>query len=255
MNEMPSGSADRMIHLLKLVTAGPDHFSLGHLAERARLPASTVHRLLQVLLRSGLVERGPAQSYRIGRELYRISSQLVSRFDLGRCARPLLERLVTEWQQTTVLCAYSPVARHAVVVDLVVSPQGPRFSIGKGDAIELPWGCFGRSILAFLAPGEIEAILRDVKAGPVCGLPVPLRHDMEQQLTAIRAGGVARCFDPRLDLAGVAAPIFGADRAILGCVGVAMSSGRGRQHAPDDLALAVRDAARELSSAAAVATG
>ena len=71
----------------------------------------------------------------------------------------------------------------------------------------------------------------------------------------IRAGGVARCFDLRFDLAGVASPIFGADREVLGCIGVAMSSGRYRQQAPDDLVLAVRDAARELSSAAAVATG
>ena len=108
MNEMPSGSAERMIHLLKLIAGGPDHFSLGHLVERARLPASTVHRLLQVLLRSGLVERGPAQSYRIGRELCRMSSQLLSRFDLARCAHRLLERVVMEGQETTVL---SPAAR------------------------------------------------------------------------------------------------------------------------------------------------
>jgi len=254
MNEVRSGSADRTIHLLKLLAAGPDHFSLGHLAERAGLPASTVHRLLRVLLRSGLVERGPAQSYRIGRELYRMSSQLVARFDLTRCAHPLLERLATEWQETTVLCAYSPVARRAVVVDVVVSSRPLPFSFEKGCAIDLPWGCFGRSILAFLAPGEIEAILRDTEAESISGRSLPSRHEMERELAAIRTAGFASGFGPGLDLAGVAAPIFGADREILGCVGVTMPSSPYRPQAQHDLALAVRDAARELSSAAALST-
>ena len=255
MADLPRGSADRLIHLLKLIAAGPYHFSLGDLAARAQLPASTVHRLLQVLLRAGLTERGPGQSYRVGRELYRIASQLVARFDLTRSAHPLLEQLVSEWHETAVLCAYSPAARRAVIADVVMTPHPLRFSVEKGNAIELPWGSIGRAILAFLTPGEIEAVLRDAKVGPISGRSRPPRDEMEGELAAIRKDGFARYFNPGFDLAGIAAPVFGSGHEILGCIGVTMPSRRYRQHAQDQLALAVRDAARELSSLAVVSHG
>ena len=208
--EAPRGSADRLVHLLKLVAGGPSHFSLGDLAQRARLPASTVHRLLQVLLRSGLVERGPGQSYRPGRELHRLASQLVSRFDLGRSARPFLGE------------------------------------------VGLPWGSLGRAILAHLPAGEIEAVFRETTTGPLTGRPRPSRDEFEAALAQVRADGFARYFDPRFDLAGIAAPIFGADREQLGCLGVTMPSSRYQLHLQDDLAEAVREGARELSQLAAI---
>ena len=80
----PRGAADRLAYLFKLVAGGPPQFTLGELAERADLPASSVHRLLQALVRSGLVERGQGQSYRPGRELHRLASQLVAGWRASR---------------------------------------------------------------------------------------------------------------------------------------------------------------------------
>lgn len=251
--DAPRGAADRLAYLLKLVAGGPSHFSLGDLARRAGLPASSVHRLLQVLLRSGLVERGPGQSYRPGRELHRLASQLVSRFDLGRSARPILERLVANWHETAVLCAYSPTARHAVIVDAVLSPHPLRFNVEVGMEIGLPWGSLGRAILAHLPAGEIEAVFRGTTTGPLTGRPRPSHDEFGVDLARIRDDGFARYFDPGFDLAGIAAPIFGADRELLGCIGVTMPSSRYRLHVQDDLAAAVCEGANELSQLAAIA--
>lgn len=251
--ESPRGSADRLVHLLKLVAGGPGCFSLSDLAQRARLPVSTVHRLLQVLLRSGLVERGPGQSYRPGRELHWLAARLVSRFDLGRRARPVLEELVVRWQETAVLCAYSPTARHAVVVDAVRVPRTQRFNVEVGMKVGLPWGSLGRAILAHLPPGEIEAVFRETTIGPLSGRPRRSHEEFDADLAKVRADGVARYCDPGFDLAGIAAPIFGAHRELLGCLGVTMPSSHYQQHTHDDLAQAVRERANELSQLAAIA--
>lgn len=251
-NESPHGSADRLVHLLKLVAGGPSHFALTDLARRAELPASTVHRLLRVLLRSGLVERGSGQSYRPGRELHRLASQLLSRFDLSRSARPFLEDLVRNWHETAVLCVYSPTARNAVIVDVVLTPHPLRFNVEAGIEIGLPWGSLGRAILAHLSAGEIEAIFRETNTGPLTGRARPSREELETDLAKVRADGFARYFDPRFDLAGIAAPIFGADRELLGCIGVTMPSSRYQLHLEDDLADAVREGAQELSQLAAI---
>ena len=248
----PRGAADRLAYLFKLVAGGPPQFTLGDLAERADLPASSVHRLLQALVRSGLVERGQGQSYRPGRELHRLASQLVAGFDLIRSARPLLEQLVVQWHETAVLCAYSPVSRTAIIADAVVTPHPLRFSIERGGEVQLPWGSLGNAILAYLPDRDIEAIMREASVGPLTGRPRSPRKDMEQSLALIRERGYARYYEPSHDIAGIAGPIFGPFGEILGCLGVTMPSKRYQLHLEDDLAIAVREAATVLSELAAI---
>jgi len=248
----PRGAADRLAYLFKLVAGGPPQFTLGDLAERAGLPASSVHRLLQALVRSGLVERGQGQSYRPGRELHRLASQLVAGFDLIRSARPLLEDLVAQWHETAVLCAYSPVSRTAIIADVVVTPHPLRFSVERGGEVQLPWGSLGNAILAYLPEGDAEAIIRDASVGPLTGRPRSPRKDMEEAFQLIRARGYARYYDPGHDIAGIAGPVFGPFGEILGCLGVTMPSKRYQLHLEDDLAIAVREAATALSELAAI---
>jgi DNA-binding IclR family transcriptional regulator len=248
----PRGAADRLAYLFKLVASGPPQFSLGDLSERAGLPASSVHRLLQALVRSGLVERGQGQSYRPGRELHRLASQLVAGFDLVRSARPLLEELVAQWHETAVLCAYSPVARTAIIADAVVTPHPLRFSVERGGEVQLPWGSLGNAILAFLPDGDAEAIIREASFGPLTGRPRSSRKDMEEAFKQIRARGYARYYDPSLDIAGIAGPVFGPFGEIVGSLGVTMPSKRYQLHLEDDLAIAVREAATGLSELAAI---
>lgn len=253
MSEVPNGSAKRLIHLLKLVAAGPYQFSLSDLVARSGMPASSVHRILQEMVHGGLVERGKSQSYKPGRELHWLASQLVARFDLSRSARPFLETLVEEWHETAVLCTYSPSTRSAIIADAVLTPHPLRFAVECGREISLPWGSLGRAILAYLSPGEIESIIRTAKAGPLSGRPRAPRAEIENDLSVIRANGYSRFYDPDNDIAGLASPIFGAQEEILGCIGVTMPSKRYHIHLEDDLAIAVRNAARALSEKAAIA--
>jgi len=248
----PRGAADRLAYLLKLIASGPSRFSLGDLSDRAGLPPSSVHRLLQALVRSGLVERGLAQSYRPGRELHRLASQLVANFDLVRVARPFLDALVAQWHETAVLCIYSPAQRKAIIADVADTPHPLRFAVARGGEISLPWGSLGRAILAHLPASETEAILREARVGPLTGRPRSARQEVIAELAAIRDEGTARYFDPRYDIAGIAAPIFGVDREIYGCIGVTMPSSRYQLHLEDDLSVAVRDAAMKLSALAAI---
>ena len=75
---------------------------------------------------------------------------------------------------------------------------------------------------------------------------------METKLQLVRERGFARYFDPRYDIAGIAAPVFGAFGEILGCLGVTMPSKRYQLHLEDDLATAVRVSAETLSGMAAI---
>lgn len=69
-------------------------------SKRLNVAKSTAHRLLTTLLSRGLVEQNSANGkYRLGLHLYELGQLAVTRFDLRRGARPLLEELreVTGW--------------------------------------------------------------------------------------------------------------------------------------------------------------
>jgi IclR family acetate operon transcriptional repressor len=252
MSQPPSGSGERLIHLIKLIASGPHSFSLSEFASRALLPASSVHRLLKILERTGLVERGSGQTYRTGRELHRIASQLVSRFDLARSARPLLQDLVDRFHETAVLCVYSPSSRRGVVAEVVLTPHPLRFNIEKGLEMSLPWGSLGRSVLAYLPSSEVEMVMRNEHAGPLTGLPRPTRDELESEFRHIRERGFARYCEPKFDLAGVAAPVFNGENEILGSLGVILPSSRFSPDSVGDMATAIRSAAHDLSQQAAI---
>lgn len=253
MNLVPSGAAGRLAYLLKLIAEGPQTFSLGQLTERSRLPTSTVHRLLQELVRSGLVERCAGQAYRPGRDLYLLASRLISQFDLVRCARPFLEELMESWQETVVLCAYSPADMNAVIADVVQTPNPFRYAVTVGGVVELPWGSLGRAILANLPEDERRQVLGLRKVGPITGRPLPPLKELEADLAMIREQGHSRFHDPENDLSGIASPIFGREEKVLGCIGVTMPAKRYSLHTEDDLANAVCDAASRLSERARIA--
>jgi len=247
MTQSPSGSGERLLHMIRLIASGPDSFTLGEFAERAQLPLSSVHRLLKTLEGAGFVERGSGQSYRQGRELRRIASLIVSRFDIGRCARELLEGLVRDFHETAVLCVYSPPTHRGVIAEVVLTPHPLRFAIEKGANVSLPWGSLGHAILAYLPPSEIELILRSENSGPLTGRPRPTRQALETEFAAIRENGYALYCEENIDLAGIAAPVFRGPDEVLGAIGMILPSSRYNLHMQGDLAFAVRDAAQELS--------
>ena len=246
------GTGPRLILLLRLIAEGGRSFSLKELAAEARLPPSSVHRLLQVLTRAGMVERGPHQSYGPGRELYRMASLLRARFDLRRSARPFLERLWSQWQETTVLCLYNPSSRTATIADAVATTHPLRFAVEIGMELALPWGSLGQAMLAHLAPADIAAVLAGATSGPLSGRPLAPRRQVLAELERIRERGFADYFDPNYDVAGVAAPLFGGGEALIGCLGITMPSRRFDLHDRARMSRAVRDAAQELSELAAL---
>jgi DNA-binding IclR family transcriptional regulator len=183
-----------------------------------------------------------------------MASLLRTRFDLGRAARPFLERLWSQWQETTVLCVYNPTSRTGSIVDVLLTTHPLRFAVEIGLELALPWGSLGQAMLAQLGPADVDAVLRKATTGPLSGRPLPPRVEILADLERIRAQGYADYFDPNYDVAGVAAPLFGAGEALIGCLGITMPSQRFELHDRVDMTAAVRAAAGELSDLLALQT-
>lgn len=241
------GSVVRSIAILKLLARRQDGVKLKDLASELGLPSSSIHRLLQLLAREGLVDRGDGQVYRAGPGLYHLAWVVRSRFDLAHLSRPFLHRLWRAWDETAVLATYNPASRKATVVDAILTSHPLRHAIDAGMEIELPWGSLGKAILAFLPDDETRAVMATASVGPLSGLPLPPKKLILPELEKIRRDKCAVYFDPNNDVAGVSAPIFLAREEIVGSIGVTMPSVRRNRHDFDEMAAAVRQAALELT--------
>ncbi|MBL8552471.1 MAG: IclR family transcriptional regulator [Hyphomonadaceae bacterium] len=242
------GAGARLVRLMQAVAEAEGDAPLKALAGRLKLPASTVHRLLQILIDADLLERAPNDAYRPGREFFRLSSLMLRKFDYVQRARPTLEDLWKRWQETCSFCLYKPGNKTALVVDTVRTPHPLQFVLEPLSEIPLVWGSLGRSILAFLPADEIDAALAKAEIGPLSGRPAPSRVKMREELQRIRQRRCAVYEDrAQLNLAGVAAPVFGPDRRVLGSLGVTMPASRFKPADQERLTSSVIESAAQLS--------
>ncbi|MFE2999124.1 IclR family transcriptional regulator [Nocardia sp. NPDC059246] len=80
-------AVDRAIQVLNCFHGDDPELSLSELAQRARLPVSTAHRLAQALVRGGLLEQGPAgDRYRVGHGLATLARPALARLGLESAA-------------------------------------------------------------------------------------------------------------------------------------------------------------------------
>lgn len=241
------GSGLRTIALLKLIAESGSTFTLSQVAAKASLPLSSVHRLLQPLLREGWVERAEGQTYRAGSEFHRIASLVIRQVDVGRLARPILHRLWTNWEETCTVCVYKPAGHLAIVVETIQTLHPLRFVIEPFAELSLTWGSLGRAILASLPPEEAAAAMQRPGRGPLSGQPPATAEEMAAVIAEARAQGFAYYRNEIVDAAGVAAPVFRGDGSIFGSLGITAPAQRLRMDMVPAMADAVKTAARELS--------
>jgi DNA-binding IclR family transcriptional regulator len=246
-SEKVEGSGRRLLLLLEVIAGFETEFSLKELTARSNLPMTTVHRLLQVLLEADMVERGSGQSYRAGVKLLGLASMLLKDLDPHDAAQPFLRQLWQDWQETAVFAVYRPQMRTATVVDAIPAPHPLRFVIERYTEVSLPWGSFGRAILAHLPPQESEAVIAARPKSPLTGRQPLADKDLMEELARIRREGVAVYVDLSIDVAGIAAPVFGPHRSVIGCIGLAMPGSRYGDYDKEAICKAISEAARRVS--------
>ena len=211
-------AVDRALLLLAAFRTGDTALPLADLAERAQLVKSTALRLLASLVHFRLVQRLPDGRYALGPEIARLQGVYTGSFSMEAVVVPALRELVRETRETAVYHVRQGDTR--LVLYRVESPQPVRDHVQVGDLMPLGRGAGGRVISAY--------------SGAKGALYDQIRKD----------GFVALVGDRSPDLAGIAAPVFGATGDLAGAVTLTMPANRFRK----GYASAVKSAAREITS-------
>ena len=239
-------SVGRAIRILELVAEHPGQLGVTELGRRLGVHKATASRLVSTLAGGGLLERDRAtDKYRPGFGLVRLATTAVADLDLVRKARPVMERLAEETQETVNLAVLD--GREVVNIDQVAGSHAVVNVNWVGRRTPLHCTSNGKILLAHLPATERDRILAgplDVRTPRTIGDPDVLRTQLRQ---ARRQGYAFTVEELELGLNAVAAPVRGPGGAVVAALSVAGPAYRVTTARIPDLAGIVVQAGTEIS--------
>jgi DNA-binding IclR family transcriptional regulator len=199
-------AVDRAIDLLKAVAASRAPRTVGELADDCGLNRSTAWRLLMTLEHHGLIDRDPvSQRYVIGYEVLRLAAATSAHELIASRARPVMDRLAKETEETVSLVVLTP--RGIVAIDQSDVTNIATVSV-VGVHLPLHATASGKLWLAYVSGAERDEIL----TLNLDGLTTRTLTDSEAlaaELRQVRQQGYAFERDEFEEgVSSVAAPIF-----------------------------------------------
>ena len=205
-----SGTVARITLLLRVLAEADGDCSLSEIAERMKLPASTTHRLLNLLLEQGFVERGDAnRTYRAGMEFLRLGGLVVSRSELTEVAQSFMRAVVDACDETVMLSVFVPRTLVCMITKVIYGSHPLRYEAQLYEPTSLAWGATGRGILAFLPAAVIDAVLAKEEPSPGTGKKMGKASSIKTELALIAEQGYAHSRGQKVQGAvGLSAPVF-----------------------------------------------
>lgn len=213
----PGGAAavDRALTLLAAFRTGDGPLALAELAARTQLYKSTALRLLSSLVHARLLHRQDDGRYTLGVEVARLNGVFQRQFSLADVVLPVLRQLVTTTGESAAYHVLQGQPPHASRLCLyrVDSPHPVRDHIQAGDVLPADRGAGALVLMAFTPHASSDDGIFELRNDPVS--------------VRIRAAGYFCGVGQRLpDVAGVSAPVFGADGRIAGALTLSLPAHR-----------------------------
>jgi DNA-binding IclR family transcriptional regulator len=186
-----------------------DHVEWGvrEVAETLGVAKSSAHDLLTSLAQVGLLGRTEAGRYRLGWRLVTLSETLLATTELRREARPILEELAAQYQETIHLAILDDTK--VVYVDKLEGRQAVRVELTSlGTRLYPHCSALGKVLLAHRPEAEVRRIIKTGGLPRFTANTLTDEDELEQALAKIRRQGYAYDLEEILpDLCCVGAPV------------------------------------------------
>lgn len=147
----------RVPEVLAAIAAKRGGSSLAELSQQLKLPKTSLHRLLRTLEHGGYLAH-EAGSYHLGPESFHLA-KLIERAApveiFPACARPVIEWLAQETQESVMLGVLSEQKTEIVYIEVIDSVAPLRFTVPLGNRRPLYSAASGKAVLAFM-PAETQ---------------------------------------------------------------------------------------------------
>lgn len=216
----PNKALSHALRVLDLFADGATMLAITDIANNVGLDKSTVSRIVATLAQHGYLERSEdGRRYQVGPMAWLIGVRYRLGLLLAETSRVAMKDVLRRFPGTT---GYAGV-RHQLEVYYVAVVDGPetqRVHLELSERTPMPVIALGRAMLAHLPESELSDWLANLSPKQ---LPprFPTRGALLDELDRIRVQGYAvNEGDHYPEIAAVAAPVFGADRTLLGGIAI-----------------------------------
>src|SRR5687768_9210211 len=157
-DDSAASSTLRAFGVLEQIATSDESLTLEELTRISALPKPTVHRILRLLMRGGLVERQALDKrYVIGARVSALALAVQMRSPHRRERRAILARLVEAIGET---CNFTMLDGSEVVyLDRVETSAGVRLHMDAGSRVPLHCTASGKLLLSALPPAQVRRLL------------------------------------------------------------------------------------------------
>ena len=179
----------RTLDVLEALAGSDQPLGPTELATRTGATKTAVFRILATLEERGYVIKDIATGhYRLGTPLAYLGGRSLQSIDLRRIARPTLEELFDQFQETVNLGVLD--GSDIVYIDMIESHHGLRMAARIGDRHPAYSTSIGKAILAFLPSREVARHL-PARLDARTDRTITDREGLEAELELVRQRGVA----------------------------------------------------------------
>jgi DNA-binding IclR family transcriptional regulator len=218
-------SALRVMDILQALAAEPEGLTLAKLCDHLALPKTSVFSLLRALMGGGYV-RGHEGHYTLGDQALKLAASLSRTRSFPKCARPVLEWLAKETEETILLGVLSEEGHEISYVDVIESEKPLRFAVRIGNRRPLYCTAAGKATLAFLPRSFQTSYLAQTKFVKFTE-DTSSKEELMALFPEIRRRGVVVDANGIIDgAAAIASPCFAESGAVNSSVSIAGPTAR-----------------------------
>ncbi|WOF23108.1 IclR family transcriptional regulator [Microbacterium betulae] len=243
----PASTTERVARILMAFGRAGQPLGVSEVARACDLSKAVVHRILQTLVREGLLRADAgSRKYALGPAALALGQEAARGDALRSAAMPVISHLAEVTGETTTVTERVGHGRH--YVGQIESFRPIRITIRIGDQVPLWSGASGLSILAFMDDDDVDYVLGgELTAFTEATVTDPI--EIRERLTAIRERGWAKTAGERVPFSSsIAAPIFDVDGTPAGSLSIAILADRADGHAEQELSRLVVTSAADAST-------
>ena len=210
----------RGLKVLELFTVEAPSLSLTEIVQALNFSKSTAFRVVSTLVASDYIERDPStQRYRPSLKVLQLGFTAINNLGMRQMARPYLERLAQEVNETVSLSVLRDM--DIIYVDRVRNRAIVGVLLGVGSHLSAHCTALGKVLLADLPPDELMSRLARTELTSYTSRTIVNRESFLRELASVRKRGYA-IDDEELvyGLRAVAAPIRDASQKAIAAINV-----------------------------------
>jgi DNA-binding IclR family transcriptional regulator len=204
----PIGSVDNALRLL-LMFRERRTVRIADASREMNVARSTAHRLMQMLQYHGFVEQDPeSKAYIAGPALVEVGLSVVRDLDIRAVARPYLQELVDELQETAHLVQRR--GRDILFLDTIESPRLLRVGGRTGTMLPAHSTAAGKVLLAGISVDQLHKLYPETTLKALTARTTTSRRDLEDELATVREVGYATNYgEGEIDVGAVSVALGG----------------------------------------------